>query len=708
MADHGFFPQVQLDGATWTGVTADVLQGEEVVVDAGYAQEGVVRPTKLKWTFNNASDAWRPSSPTSPLYGSSGRRMKAAVAMDGQVVAVGEASRYQPDETLEFSATGGARGRRWVEIEAEGVLRRIGTWSSVVRSPLYRHITGYANLRGYWPLEDGRDATQSANAYRGGRPGYLQNVTLDAEGPFGAAAAAQVGTGDALASGWFNTMSTTAGYQIHVITKLKAVPANGTPETLFRWRSSSGLDMQWNIKNDSYNMRVIDADGVTRLDSYVLFGAGAEPDQFMQFRWKVYQSGSNVVIEAGWNAQGDSVPFYGLTFTVTSVTVGRPIYWRVQGNQHTAEMLFGQVFAVTGVSDNLQSYAMNRAFDGYVGETAIARFERLMTAAGIYWTWWGSTSETVRMGRQRAATLLELLKEIAETDDGLIFDLRDTVGVHFRSRRNLYQQPVKITLQYGVHIAAPLTEVIDDVGIANVVTVKQLEGSEYTAALDTGPMSSAPPPAGVGEQEQSYSVNVADESYLEQIAWWRLARGTVLGSRWPQVTVDLDRPGVTSGDMAIVSQLIPGDRVQIAGRTPDVIDLMIIGTQHRLDTRYRRRAVLTCIPYDAFRVGKYHGAGGSGHRYTLTDSVTTANLAGGSGGTYSTTYGTIYVASPSGTWGTNTPYDITVAGERMTVNSVFTSGSGQGLNVTRSVNGVTKTHVAGEPVMLFDAVRYAL
>lgn len=706
MPDHDLVPQVQLDGVNWTDVTTQVDQTDPITVEHGFAQEGSLRPAKLSWTFLNDGDAWRPSSPTSPLFASSGRRMNAAMAMDGEIVAVTEAAKYQPDETLGFTAGPPVRGRRWVGFEAEGVMRRINTWTGLVRSPLYRQITSYATLRGYWPLEDSREATQSTNAYRGGRPGYLENITLGAAGPDGSASAAQVGTsGWALASGWFSTMSVTAGFQLHAVLKLKQIPLNSTPETMFRWSTSTGYDYQWNVNNGSYTMRVLDPDGNQILNSSVLFGSGAEPGLWMAFRWKVYQSGANVIVESQWNTQGASVPTYGLTFTVPNATVGRPMFWRVQGNQHTWEMQFCHVFGLTGVADDMLSNDMNRAFDGYVGETASARFERLCRQHGIPWRWWGVQADTMPMGRQRPAKLIDLLKECMQTDDGLVFDAVTKVGLHYRSRRNLINQTPKIVLQYGVHIAPPLTEVIDDLGIANVVTVKQVDGAEYTASLDSGPMSSAPPPAGVGEQEQSIEVNINDESRLPQLAWWRLARGTVAGSRWPQVTVDLDRPGVTAADRTAIAQLTPGDRVQVTGRTPDAIDLLVIGFQHKLAGRYRRQTVLTCIPYDPYIAGVYNN---SGSRYDAADSATTTNLAGGSGGTYSTTHGTIYVATPSTQWGTQTPYDIEITGERMTVNSVFASGSGQGLNVTRSVNGVVKTHAAGEPVHLAAPVRYAL
>jgi hypothetical protein len=42
-----------------------------------------------------------------------------------------------------------------------------------------------------------------------------------------------------------------------------------------------------------------------------------------------------------------------------------------------------------------------------------------------------------------------------------------------------------------------------------------------------------------------------------------------------------------------------------------------------------------------------------------------------------------------------------VGGERMTVTAVFSSTSPQSIGVTRSVNGVVKTHPSGSKVELF-------
>jgi hypothetical protein len=68
--------------------------------------------------------------------------------------------------------------------------------------------------------------------------------------------------------------------------------------------------------------------------------------------------------------------------------------------------------------------------------------------------------------------------------------------------------------------------------------------------------------------------------------------------------------------------------------------------------------------------------------------------------------GTVAVATDSGSaiWTTNSadwPFDILVGGERMTVTAISGASSPQTFTVTRSVNGIMKTHSAGESVTLF-------
>src|SRR5690606_38685000 len=66
------------------------------------------------------------------------------------------------------------------------------------------------------------------------------------------------------------------------------------------------------------------------------------------------------------------------------------------------------------------------------------------------------------------------------------------------------------------------------------------------------------------------------------------------------------------------------------------------------------------------------------------------------------------VGQPFTTDANDLPFGITVGGEKMTVTAVSGETSPQILTVTRSVNGVVKSHPAGTAVQLSDPVVWAL
>jgi hypothetical protein len=72
--------------------------------------------------------------------------------------------------------------------------------------------------------------------------------------------------------------------------------------------------------------------------------------------------------------------------------------------------------------------------------------------------------------------------------------------------------------------------------------------------------------------------------------------------------------------------------------------------------------------------------------------------------------GAIVAITPTGpVWGdADAPYDLMIGGERMRVSAVTGVGASQIFTVTRSVNGVVKTHDAGTEVALFKPAIYAL
>lgn len=684
-------------GGSYHEIHGEIAQAPGTVVERGYAVERQIRPQKITWQFINTDNRWDPDNPTGLLYDNlGGQNMPVAAAADLTLIAVCEASELAPDQTEDFDQAAGT-GYRYVDMTAEGILRRIGQWDEPVASPMRLQILSYASngtnptMRGYWPLEDPRGAKVLSNICPGGRAGYMLGAEAGSGEPAdGASTAVKINTGDKI-GGYFRGASTTVGWQFSFVTNADALPPDGTERVVMTWRTSNNYTWTWLASNTTYRLNVVDASGTSKISSGVLHGGGASPDRAITFRIKATLSGGTVTAEVGWYPQGSAF-LYGISPTYSG-TIGFLASWEAEGNTTNDGWSYGHVFGVYGGSDNLQAYAATAAFDGYIGEKAGDRFDRLCSIYNIARVYAGTRAETIPMGPQRPDTLMNLIKECAETDGAMIYERRNAVGLTFRTRRNLQAQTTAMDLTFPDHISTPFKKTYDDQGVMNRVTVSQRDGSEASAELLTGPMSSSTSPPGIGSYLGKIDVNVASElHYLEPLAAWWLNRGTVPMPRYPQVTIDLDdQPGLTTDALAVN----PGDLISITGYAPDVIMLMVIGIRNEFTT-VRHRTTFTCVPAQAFDTARYD----FGKRYGVELSATT------NAETTTSTSVEITTQRRHDCWSTTPGYDLLIKGERMTVTAMTApTGTGPGpwaqtATVTRSVNGVVKSHLAGETVAL--------
>lgn len=609
-----------------------------------------------------------------------------------------EVSSWRPGRTLGFTA--GVSGRQSCEITAEGLLRRIGNWDDVLQSAMTRSILGRATLLGFWPGEDPRGATAMSNL-TAGSPATVANVTFgDDESPGGGSTSVQLQTTSTINGAFLSGSST--GWQVSWTFRLPAIPALGTPQPLIRWWTSNGALWQVSVNSGSYQVDVTASDGTSLVSAGTTFGVGAEPNQWITMRLQVSITGGTVTYSHGWYAERLPVIYLGGSSFAAS-SLGKLSRWRVTGNAYNDGGWIAYVYAVTGVTDSLLDASTVSGLNGYAGETAGARFARLMAQELLASNLIGSAADTELMGAQRPGRLFDLLQECRDTDGALIYDGPTVSGVTMRTRRNLYRQTPKLTLTYGVNVAEPFDVELDDLGTANQVTVSQRDGGSVTVVDSTSRMGTAPPPAGVGVYKREVPVNVFDEARLSQLAGWHLALGTVPDPRYSSVTVDLDaHPELESA----AEQVQPGDRITISGPDPDVIDLLVVSPADRQPNQKRRTITYTCVPYRPYATTVYDE---TGRRYDSRGST----LAAG----YSTTAPTMVVTytDVNDGWSTTaTPYDWQVAGERITVTAMGArTGAGpytQTATVTRSVNGVVKAQLTGEPVHMHpaQAARYAL
>jgi hypothetical protein len=254
-------------------------------------------------------------------------------------------------------------------------------------------------------------------------------------------------------------------------------------------------------------------------------------------------------------------------------------------------------------------------------------------------------------------------------------------------------------------------EVTDGLGAWNVLMASQRGGVDFTARDDTGPAGTQDPPDGRGEKRQTVDVNVYDETaQLEQTAYWWLNRGTVDLPRFPRVTVNL--AALPSSKIAEVEAVDVGKVITISGYREYVIRLYVLGYTETIGT-HSRSIVFTCAPDRQFEVAVYTADGA-----TLTPTVRRYDSATTTLAEAITTTETLWDITTVGegdVWSTTSePYDWIVNGERVTVTSMTAAaGSGpytQTATVTRSVNGVVKTHSSGDAIRMHpdQQARYAL
>lgn len=595
----------------------------------------------------------------------------------------------------------------YTPVQADGIMRRLGQGAAALKSVLYRALTtDVDDVVAYWPCEDDAGATEFASALPGHPPmTFTGTAEVASFTDFKASAAIPV----AGAAQWTGTVPTYTGTGFAQVRFLMAVPVAGVgaEATVCRVRTD-GTAPRWDLSvlpAGTLRLRIFDVDDVLLTDSGVLgFSVNGK---LLRVSIELTQDGSAVdwavvTLEAG---EGSGLVASG---TQASRTVGRAV--RVGMNMFGD--LDGDGVALGHVS--VQS-AITSIFDlwgelaAWAGETVTNRVLRLCREESIPVTLVGNINDVPQMGPQLPRTLLDLLREAAAADMGILFEPREFFGLAYRTRASMYAQDAALALDYAASHLSSIDPVEDDQGTRNDITVKREGGSSARVELTEGSLSTAAPPDGVGRYDEEVTVNLETDAQLPDQAGWRLHAGTVDEARFPVLAVNLARSGFTASASltADAEALDVGDRVTVenppAWLPPDDISQLAQGFTETL-TRFEWRIDVNCAPAAAWdAVGRWDDSSGPGEaRYSSDGSTLAASLT--------TTATSMSVSTPTGPlWSdADQPYDLYVGGERMTVTGVTGTSSPQTFTVTRSVNGVVKTHAAGAEIRLFHPVVYAL
>lgn len=679
----------------------DVFADQPIVITRGQGDESAApRPAGISMRLANDDDKYRTSNPESPLYGKAGLNTPTRVSVGGSVRGSVEASSWSADQNRDFRRTPG-RGKAWVDFRGGGLLQRIAQWSEEFRSPLQRSNSALGSLTGYWSMEREPEEATLLPGVAGSRTGTVRYVTAPSNDyPRGSEPLLKIGS-QGFMEGYFARSGRTAdGWQLSWAMRLPVQPDGSTAITPMEWELADGStgSVQW-VGTDIY-VFTFGPTGAGQLN-VIINGAGTDWTKWNLLQLRTSISGGTVSGGFSWYTEGASSSV-GVTDTYSDSTTSELSRWfvGVAAGGENAGTAYGHVLGTIGVLDDLGSSDRLASFNGFAGETAGARFIRLMSEIGLAYALRGVDEDSTPMGPQRPDTLPNLLREIVTTEDGLLFDEIDSLVVVFTTRSDRYQQTPALTL--GVNDLPFLPrEVVDDLNPKNVVTASQRNGGEYTARDDTGRLGTQPPPDGVGEYRQTVDVNLDDVSALQQVANWWLRKGTVDLPRYPQVTLDLNAvPSLVEAAEAVDV----GHVIEIVGFRENTVRLRVLGYTETIGT-HSRKIVFTCAPDQQFVTGEY-GDGLARYDSGSTTLKTTALK-------FATAL-TFRTVDANELWSTtSTPYDVVIAGQRSQVTSMgaasLVSGAyDQAATVIRGVDGVVKELPAGSEIHIATPGRWAL
>lgn len=679
-----------IDGA-WTDLVANdqVRRESPITIRRGDGTVGTaVSPATSTARLDNTDDSLRPSNPLSALYQTAGVGTPIRVSRNGDVRGHIQASKWTADESDDFRRSP-KRGKAWVDVDAAGLLQQVIS-SPRLSSPIIRDTLPLDFLVDFWPCEDESGATRLSNLVSGGRSARWSGGDLSLasdDRPGGAARTVQSPSGVRIAGTFQSNAGDGTGWTAVFAAKLPAT-MSGTYLEFFYWTDSTGKRWSWEVNNADYRIRVYDADSTlleTRVGTY-----SATPNQWVRYSITASASGGTVSYETVWWPDG-GVGNGGFIDSFSAASVGTLRAWDRPATAYTVD---AGLCSVYGIASIVVEGATLAAFEGHRGEQAGWRFARLMTELGFAWSWVGDPDDTMPMGAQPAETVAEILREIRDTEDGLIYDHRTALEVVMMTRVARCVQTA-VSVDVTDMRSRPKEVTADD--FWNLVTVSQRDGADAVDVDVSGPLGTA----AKGPYERTVNVNVSDERLLDGIASWWLNRGTVNEPRYPTVVIKLN--ALHPARAAELAAIDVGQVIEIIGYRPDPIRLHVLVIAETIGWPNEWTLTLTCQPDQVFQVGVYGTS-----RY---DSASTTLAAAAEVG--ATTLSLTTSLYGDRLWSTTaTPYDVLVAGERITVTSMPSpSGSGPWTHaptVVRSRNGIAKRLPAGTEVHVIDAGRYAL
>lgn len=528
-----------------------------------------------------------------------------------------------------------------VPLQTYGVMRRLGQGAAGLRSTMYRLLTSDSSLVQYWPCEDGSEATELASAKPNRAP--MQQYGSPSNSAFDGFKASEsiptVGT-----SHWIGKVATYTQTGEHQVTFLLSTPAAGVPTTsgLLRIRTTGGSGP---LVASRFDLDVTAAGSLHLYiynDNDVLVGdsgnlAWAVNGRLLRVSLELRESvGPNFswdlsILEVGASSLSNS-----MGDTLSNRSMGRVIRIGVGLGTATGDLGETAIGHISVHNVITAPFLVHEALEAYTGELATTRILRLCQEENIPVIIEGDSSDATRLGPQLPGQFLELLREAADADLGVLYEPRELLGLAYRTRASMYAQDAALTLVYTDLPLSAIEPVEDDDATRNDITVSRINGSSYRAEQTTGALSTSPPPSGVGRYDEEVSISLRRDEDLPDQAYWRLHLGTLDEARYPVLSIDLRMPAFT-GDAALAlaaKGLAIGDRVVVthlpSWLPPGDVQQLVQGFTETL-TRVQWLIEMNCAPASPWDVAVWDDTTGPGEARYSSDGTTLSAAVPASG-----------------------------------------------------------------------------
>lgn len=625
----------------------------------------------------------------------------------------GEATKFIPDadSTMRNKTT---------SVRCSDITQRLSQGKSPVISSMRYSITAKAadaQVFAYWPMEEKTYATSIAPAIGGNPMQVLRgrlNANFGSDETFpGSLPLPAIGTTEFRAV--VPPHATTSEY---LTTTLLRIPGGQAATAIFVIEMTfTGSASKWHVQleqDGSLSMRAFGG-----LDGLLLddFGNGTITDLAMLLQIDLEQVGSNInYILQYTDLEGYPVNPSITSGTVNNQTLGKMTRIGVIGGQPNLGFP-GPDGVTVGHMHLATTFALPAfdAFPGWDGEKLFDRVERIAVIENrqqpIAELYDDATADDT-MGPQRPDTLLNLMRECAQTDHGILFTPKGDRTFAFRRLSSLYDQTPLVTLDHATGIFQPgFRPSLDDFTPRNDVTVQRRDGGSAQAVREDGPNNALDPgtaDGAVGSYATTYTVNCETDDQAAASAGWLLHLGTtdpVRYPRFPEIPIELSGNALRN-DVAKQAALLdagPGDVLSLTNLQKwglyEGSKQMVLGYTERLNTTFRHIITYNSVPAEPYHIGKLDdGALRLDLESTLAEDLDTTET--GVDVTTVDPFGTLWATTA--TLPGEFPFDVMCEGERMTVTACTGTSNPQTFTVTRSVNGVVKTHSTGAKISLAD------